>query len=72
MKTDSQSDSGLGFQSDDDRQENVDDKKGSTSVKDAKTLTGELVCVQDGNYFAKVRRWPGANVISVPLKSLSS
>jgi len=55
MKTDSQSDSGLGFQSDDDRQKNVDDKKGSTSVKDAKTITGELVRVQDGNYFVKVK-----------------
>ena len=55
MKTDSQSDSGLGFQSDDDRQKNVDDKKGSTSVKDAKTITGELVRVQDGNYFVKVQ-----------------
>src|SRR5690348_12483847 len=55
MKTDSQSDSGLGFQSDDDRQKNVDDKKGSTSVKDTKTITGELVRVQDGNYFVKVQ-----------------
>lgn len=56
MKTDSQSDSGLGFQSDDDdRQKNVDDKKGSTRVEDAKTIQGELVRVEDGNYFVKVK-----------------
>src|SRR5690348_7653893 len=51
MKTDSQTDSGLGFQSDDDRQKNVDDKKGSTRAKGAKTIQGELVRVEDGNYF---------------------
>jgi len=55
MKTDSQSDSGLGFQSDDDRQKNVDDKKGSTRVGDAKTIQGELVRVKAGNYFIKVK-----------------
>lgn len=56
MKTDSQSDSGLGFQSDDDdRQKNVDDKKGSTRVEDAKTIQGELVRVKAGNYFIKVK-----------------
>jgi len=55
MKTDSQSDSGLGFQSDDDKQRNVDDQKGSSRVKDAKTITGELVRVKDGNYFVKVK-----------------
>lgn len=55
MKTDSQSDSGLGFQSDDDKQMNVDDQKGSPRVKDAKTITGELVRVKDGNYFVKVK-----------------
>ena len=55
MKTDSQSDSGLGFQSDDDRQKNVDDKKGSTRAKGAKTIQGELVRVEDGNYFVKVK-----------------
>lgn len=55
MKTDSQSDSGLGFQSDDDRQKNVDDEKGSTRAKGAKTIQGELVRVEDGNYFVKVK-----------------
>jgi hypothetical protein len=55
MKTDSQSDSGLGFQSDHDRQKNVDDKKGSTRAKGAKTIQGELVRVEDGNYFVKVK-----------------
>jgi hypothetical protein len=55
-ETDSQSDSGLGFQSDDDdRQKNVDDKKGSTRVEDAKTIHGELVRVKAGNYFVKVK-----------------
>lgn len=54
MKTDSQSDR-QGYQSDDDRQKNVDDQKGSTDVKDAKTITGELVRVKDGNYFVKVK-----------------
>ncbi len=55
MKTDSQSDSGLSFQSDDDKQNNVDDKKKSTRVKDAKTIIGELVRVKGGNYFVKVK-----------------
>jgi hypothetical protein len=55
MKTDSQSDSGLGFQSDDDRQKNANDKKGSTRAKGAKTIQGELVRVEDGNYFVKVK-----------------
>jgi len=55
MKTDSQSDSGLGFQSDDDRQKNVDDKKGSNRVEDAKKITGELFRIKDGNYFVKVK-----------------
>ena len=55
MKTDSQSDSGLGFQSDDDKQKNVDDKKGNTRAKGAKTIQGELVRVEDGNYFVKVK-----------------
>ncbi len=53
MKTDSQSDSGLGYQSDDDRQKNVDNKKGSARVEDTKTITGELVRVKSGNYFIK-------------------
>lgn len=55
MKTDSQSDSGLGFQSDDDRQKNMNDKKGNNRTKGAKTIQGELVHVEDGNYFVKVK-----------------
>ena len=55
MKTDSQSDSGLGFQSDDDRQKNMNDKKGNNRTKGAKTIQGELVRVEDGNYFVKVK-----------------
>ena len=54
MKTDSQTDR-QGFQSDDDKQKNVDDKKGSTRAEDAKTITGELFRVEDGNYFVKVK-----------------
>ncbi|MBH0191959.1 MAG: hypothetical protein HP492_09430 [Nitrospira sp.] len=54
MKTDSQSDR-QGFQSDDDKQKNVDNAKGSTSAKDAKTIKGELFRVEDGNYFVKVK-----------------
>jgi len=54
MKTDSVTDR-QGFQSDDDKQKNVDDKKGSTRAEDAKTITGELFRVEDGNYFVKVK-----------------
>jgi uncharacterized membrane protein YcgQ (UPF0703/DUF1980 family) len=54
MKTDSVTDR-QGFQSDDDKQKNVDDKKGSNSAKDAKTIKGELSRVEDGNYFVKVK-----------------
>ena len=54
MKTDSVSDR-QGFQSDDDKQKNVDDEKGSTSAKSAKTIKGELSRVEDGNYFVKVK-----------------
>ena len=54
MKTDSQTDR-QGFQSDDDKQKNVDDKKGSNRAEDAKTITGELFRVEDGNYFVKVK-----------------
>ncbi|NWF73606.1 MAG: hypothetical protein HXY51_11275 [Nitrospirae bacterium] len=50
MKTDSVTDR-QGFQSDDDKQKNVDDKMGSTRAEDAKTITGELFRVEDGNYF---------------------
>ncbi len=52
MKTDSQSDR-QGFQSDDGKQTNG--KIGSTRAKGAKTLQGELVRVEDGNYFVKVK-----------------
>lgn len=54
MKTDSQSDR-QGFQSDDDKQKSVDNEKGSTSAKDAKTITGELLRIKDGNYFLKLK-----------------
>jgi uncharacterized membrane protein YcgQ (UPF0703/DUF1980 family) len=54
MKTDSVTDR-QGFQSDDDKQKNVDDEKGSHSAKDAKTIKGELSRVKDGNYFVKVK-----------------
>jgi hypothetical protein len=54
MKTDSVTDR-QGFQSDDDKQKNVDNEKGSNSVKGAKTITGELSRVEDGNYFVKVK-----------------
>ncbi|OQW57621.1 MAG: hypothetical protein BVN28_12780 [Nitrospira sp. ST-bin4] len=54
MKTDSQSDR-QGFQSDDDRQKNVGDQKGSTGAEAAKMITGELVRIKDGNYFLKLK-----------------
>lgn len=54
MKTDSVTDR-QGFQSDDDKQKNVDNEKGSNSAKGAKTIKGELVLVEDGNYFVKGR-----------------
>ena len=52
MKTDSQSDR-QGFQSDDDKQKN--EKLGSARAEGAKTITGELFRVEDGNYFIKVK-----------------
>jgi uncharacterized membrane protein YcgQ (UPF0703/DUF1980 family) len=54
MKTDSVTDR-QGFQSDDDKQKNVDNEKGSNSAKGAKTIKGELFRVEDGNYFVKVK-----------------
>jgi uncharacterized membrane protein YcgQ (UPF0703/DUF1980 family) len=54
MKTDSVTDR-QGFQSDDDKQKSVDNKKGSTSAKDAKTITGELLRIKDANYFVKLK-----------------
>jgi len=53
MKTDSVTDR-QGFQSDDDKQKNVDNEK-SKSATGAKTVTGELSRVEDGNYFVKVK-----------------
>jgi hypothetical protein len=54
MKTDSVTDK-QGFQSDDDKQKNVDNEKGSNPVEGAKTIQGELTRVEDGNYFVKVK-----------------
>jgi hypothetical protein len=54
MKTDSVTDR-QGFQSDDDKQKNVDNEKGSPSAKAAKTIKGELSRVEDGNYFVKAK-----------------
>jgi len=54
MKTDSVTDR-QGFQSDDDKQKNVDDKMGSNRADGAKTIKGELFRVEDGNYFVKVK-----------------
>jgi len=54
MKTDSVTDR-QGFQSDDDKQRNVDDKMGSNRADGAKTIKGELFRVEDGNYFVKVK-----------------
>jgi uncharacterized membrane protein YcgQ (UPF0703/DUF1980 family) len=54
MKTDAQTDR-QGFQSDDDKQKNVNDEKGSTRTEGAKTIKGELFRVEDGNYFVKVK-----------------
>ena len=54
MKTDSVTDQ-QGFQSDDDKQKNVNDEKGSNRAEGAKTIKGELFRVEDGNYFVKVK-----------------
>ncbi|TKB57045.1 MAG: hypothetical protein E8D49_14630 [Nitrospira sp.] len=54
MKTDSVTDK-QGFQSDDDKQKNVDNEKGSNRPDGAKTIKGELTRVEDGNYFVKVK-----------------
>jgi len=54
MKTDSVTDR-QGFQSDDDKQKNVDNEKTSKTANGAKTITGELSRVEDGNYFVKVK-----------------
>ena len=54
MKTDSVTDQ-QGFQSDDDKQKNVNNEKGSNRADGAKTVKGELSRVEDGNYFVKVK-----------------
>jgi uncharacterized membrane protein YcgQ (UPF0703/DUF1980 family) len=54
MKTDSVTDQ-QGFQSDDDKQKNVNNEKGSNRAEGAKTIKGELFRVEDGNYFVKVK-----------------
>ena len=54
MKTDSVTDR-QGFQSDDDKQKNVNDEMGSNRAGEAKTIKGELFRVEDGNYFVKVK-----------------
>jgi hypothetical protein len=41
------------FQSDDDKQQNVNDKRGSAKASGAKTIKGELFRVDDANYFVK-------------------
>jgi hypothetical protein len=54
MKTDSQTDR-QGFQSDDDKQKNVNDEKGNNQSEGPKTIKGDLSRVKDGNYFVKVK-----------------
>ena len=54
MKTDSVTDR-QGFRSDDDKQKNVDNEKGTKHADGAKTIKGELLRVEDGNYFVKVK-----------------
>ena len=54
MKTDAQSDR-QGFQSDDNKQKNVNDELGDNRAKGAKTIKGELFRIEDGNYFVKVK-----------------
>ena len=54
MKTDSvTNDQKYNFQSDDDKQQNVKDKRSSASGK--KTIQGELFRVEDANYFVKTK-----------------
>jgi uncharacterized membrane protein YcgQ (UPF0703/DUF1980 family) len=54
MKTNAVTDQ-QGFQSDDDKQKNVNDEKGGNRADGAKTIKGELFRVEDGNYFVKVK-----------------
>ena len=54
MKTDSLTEGQKhNFQSDDDKQQSVNDKKGS--AQGAKTIKGELFRVDDANYFVKAK-----------------
>ena len=54
MKTDSLTDAQkYNFQSDDDKQQNVNDKSGQASG--AKTIKGELFRVDEANYFVKTK-----------------
>jgi uncharacterized protein YgiM (DUF1202 family) len=54
MKTDSLTDAQkYNFQSDDDKQQNVKDRKSSASGE--KTIKGELFRVDDANYFVKAK-----------------
>ncbi len=56
MKTDSLTDAQKhNFQSDDDKQRNVNDKKGDVQASGAKTIKGELFRVDDANYFIKAK-----------------
>jgi uncharacterized membrane protein YcgQ (UPF0703/DUF1980 family) len=52
MKTDSVSDR-QGFQSDDDKQKNVDNKKKNDAAGE-KMIKGELIRVENANYFVKM------------------
>lgn len=54
METDSQTDR-QGFQSDDDKQKNVNNEKGKNQSESPKTIKGDLSRVKDGNYFVKVK-----------------
>jgi hypothetical protein len=56
MKTDSLTDAQKhNFKSDDDKQQNVKDKKSGAPSSGAKTITGELFRVDDANYFVKAK-----------------
>ncbi len=55
MKTDSLTDAQKGFQSDDDKQQNVNEGKGSSRMGEGKTIKGELFRVEEGNYFVKIK-----------------
>ncbi len=59
MKTDSLTEAQKhSFQSDDNTQQNVKEKKGSNHAREAKLIKGELFRVKDGNYFIKQKDGP--------------